>query len=107
MYDRGVTVTVERPSGFNKHGEPLTPTTFTVAGCVVYPIATEERYGGRDTIMDLVRLLAPTSAGIRTTDKVILPNGKRYDVSGEPGDYQSPFSGWNPGSRFTLQEVTG
>lgn len=81
----GHTVTVVRPVGFDRHGDPLPgdPTETVVTGCSVQPASTTEDLDGRDTVAELWDLYAPAGTDLRATDRVRF-GGILLEVDGEP-----------------------
>jgi hypothetical protein len=108
----GVTVTVERPAGFDQYGNPLAPATHTVAGCAPAPAGSvsasvEDTDRGHEVEWDL-DLLAPYGADVVATDVVLIPGDPtRYQVHGRPRAYRSPFTGWESGAVVRLKGVEG
>jgi hypothetical protein len=112
-FAHGITVTVKRPTSTgDRWGDKTSPPVdHQVHGCAVYPRgsgnAAREQLDARETITEGLVLLAPFGSDIKATDEVVLPNGQRYRVDGEPGSWQSPFTGWQPGMELALKDVTG
>ena len=110
-----ITVTVSRPSGYTSDGDPLPPTSHTISGCFVAPSsgdsgqpASTERTDLRDTVITGYTLYAPYGADIQATDRIFLPGDlEPWQVDGEVGNWQSPFSGWQPGTQASLRRVRG
>lgn len=114
------TVTVHRlPSGpqKDKWGDPAAASTpHTVPGCAIYPATSNELVEARDTISDTAVLLVPYGADVKATDEVIVPDalavpppyrGTRWKVDGTPAGWQSPFTGWKPGTEIRLTKQAG
>lgn len=110
-----VTVTVRRPAGTDRYGDPLPATTHTVEGCIVAPAsgdsgqsASSERTDLRDTVITGWTLYPPYGADLLYTDEVQLPGDDTWwQVDGEVGNWRSPFSSWAPGGQVTLRRVRG
>lgn len=100
-------VTIHRPSGFNPYGEPETPTTITVPNCIVWPAASTEAINLRDQVTSDYVCLMPPGTDIRDTDRMVLPDGQTYQVTGVPAIYSTPFSGWDPGIEVRLSRWEG
>lgn len=84
------TVTVERATGpAPRHGEPpAAVTTMQVSGCTVLPRTSSEDIDPRaNTVIVGLTLIAPGGTDLRATD-VVVWQGERYEVEGEPGDYR-------------------
>lgn len=117
----GITVTVHRyPEGQpqkNRWGDKATvPTPHTVSGCAFWLRGSNELVEARDTVLDSGALLAPFGADIRAVDEITLPTvdavppayrGTRWKVQGSPAEWRSPFTGWQPGTEFTLTREKG
>lgn len=106
-FEHGITIVVERPSGTTEHGEPLPPTTHTVDDCGFAPGSSNEFLDARDTTETLARVFAPYGADVQTIDVVVLPDGTRWHVAGEPAPWRSPFTGWEPGLEVSLTRWRG
>jgi hypothetical protein len=122
-YPFGVTIRVLRtgPSpGRDARGQPLpgTAQTFDVPGCVVTPRESAPQVGGaqqqgRDTVIVGITIYAPPGTDIRTTDRIQVTVGRRYQgvtfqVTGEPGDWgRSAFTGTRGPVQFAADRVTG
>lgn len=103
-----VTVTIERPSGMDRFGNRLAPTSHDVTRCAFFPgVSTENATAQRDTVISMGTLMAPEGADIQALDIVVMPGGKRWEVDGDPSTYESPFTGWRPGIPVKLRAVQG
>jgi hypothetical protein len=111
-----VTVTVRRPDGTDRYGDPTGFTTHTISGCIVAPSsgdsgqpASTERTDLRDTVITGYTLYAPFDADIQATDQILLPGDlDPWQVNGEVGHWgPSPFSNWKPGTQVSLRRVRG
>jgi hypothetical protein len=106
----GETITVRRPSSpaaTGPRGDPLPYTTHTVAGCAFAPRASTETVDRRDTVITGLTLFAPPDADIQPTDRIQRADGSLWEVDGEPGDWQTPWTGWHPGLEIAVKRVTG
>jgi hypothetical protein len=83
---------------------------------VIYPSGTAEVVEARDTISDTAVLLVPYGADIKATDEVTVPDSAavpppyratRWKVEGTPAGWQSPFTGWRPGTEIRLTKQAG
>lgn len=102
-YGRTVTITPQTadPMGDRSAGDPV-----DVDGCVVYETPGIETVGGQDTGVVTATVLAPAGTEIASTDRVTI-DGDGYEVASQPIDWQSPFTGLQPGVQFTVRRVTG
>ncbi|WP_305780011.1 hypothetical protein [Nocardia nova] len=106
MFGFGETVTVTRPAAKDRNGDPTGPdTTFTIDGCGINYQSTSDNTDHRETTLSWIELLCPPGADIRSTDKVQLPNGRTYNVDGDPAPWKNPFTGWEPGVVARLKGV--
>lgn len=123
LYPFGVTVHVVRTGtspGRDPRGQPLPgpDESFDVPGCVVTPRASTPAVGGpnqqdRDTVIVGITVYTPPGTDVRTTDRIQILEGARYqgvtfEVTGEPGDWgHSPFTGTRGVVQFAADRVTG
>ena len=67
----------------------------------------------RDTVVVGITVYAPPGTDIRTTDRIRVLAGARYqgvtfEVTGEPGDWgRNPFTGTSGPLQFAADRVTG
>lgn len=87
------TVTIVRPVGQDRHGDPLPgdPSETQVSGCSVQPSSTTELTDGRDTVVSLWDLFLPAGTDIRATDRVRF-NGELFDVDGDPAPWDDDLA---------------
>lgn len=102
----GITVTVEQRAQ-DRYGNRTTTTTATISGCGFAPGASSEMLDARDEITEVGTLYMPTGSAIGPTDRVTLPDGTTWEVTGTPSPWQNPFTGWAPGIAVPLKHVTG
>ncbi len=106
MFAHGFTVTVERPGGTDRYGNPLPGATHTVDGCATAPAGSSEQTGAAATVEWDLDLLAPFDADIAAQDVVLLPGDpERYAVDGRPARFRSPFTSWEAGTLARLKGV--
>lgn len=107
-------VTVERPGGTDRFGNPLDPATHTEPNCWAAPAGSTEQTHLEDVVdWDLDLFVLGPDADIRYQDVVYgIPGhvdsvGKpiRYQVTGRPAVWRSP-TGWNPGTVARLKGVS-
>lgn len=82
------------------------PVKATLLNVVVAPAGTNELLDAQETVTWDLDLYPPPDASIAPTDRVVI-DGVTYAVDGMPQQWQSPFSGWQPGGYVRLTEVTG
>jgi hypothetical protein len=102
-----VTVTVRRPGGRDREGDPLPGTEHSIGGCAVYPRTSSETEATGTTVITGRTLLAPYGADIAPEDRVVLPDGTVWAVEGQPGPWESPLTGWRPGTEVALVRAEG
>lgn len=106
MFTAGETVTVIRPAVRDFTGDRIGPdSTHTIAGCGINYQSTTTSNDHRETVLSWIELICPPGADIRSTDKVILPNGEKYLVDGDPAPWRNPFTAWEPGVVVRLKGV--
>lgn len=114
---RGRTVVRVRrlPGGTDPYGDPVegTEDRLEISRCAVAPRRTstegERQYAGRFTRDGLViglDLFAPYDADITHDDQIEI-DGVLYDVEGEPGRWESPYTGRRPGLVVELRRAEG
>lgn len=105
MFPYGKTVTftpmTTDPMGDRTAGDPV-----DVEGCAVYGTPGVETVGGQDTLVIELTVLAPAGTAVDPTDRVTI-DGDGYEVSSQAIDWQSPFTGFEPGVQFTVRRVVG
>jgi len=102
-----VTVTASRPAGTDRHGDPLLAATHTVEGCAWAPRSSAEQHDTGNSVIVGRTLYAPAGADISPVDTVTFPDGSRWQVEGDVGDWTSPFTGWAAGIEVALRRVSG
>jgi len=106
----GFTATVERPTGFDDEGISL-ESEFpdkTIARCARDQVSTVETVDGAQVVVTKERILCDDpDADVHESDVLILPDGTRWNVTGEPDRPSSPFSGWNPGCVIPVERAAG
>ncbi len=98
MFAHGITITVVRPAGANRWGEPLPGTETTVAGCWAEEPAGSslaEVHDRSDTDTAKLTLYCPPGTDIRRTDQVRI-DGELWEVNHRPTAPTNPFTGWCP-----------
>lgn len=103
----GETVTVERRTQRDRHGDTLPASTHIVDGCVWWFESSDEDHDRRDQLVTRLQLAMPYGADITHRDIVVLPSGGRFEVEGAPAPWRSPFTGWSPGLIANLVAVSG
>jgi hypothetical protein len=61
---------------------------------------------GRETVVIGLSVYLPDGADVQAVDRVRV-RGADWEVVGDPQAWQSPYSGWRPGTPVALRRVTG
>jgi hypothetical protein len=83
-----------------------------VSGVAVAPIMLQTVSGeaneiGRDSnVQSRWRLYFPPGVSVNAYSRVQV-RGELYDADGEPGDWRSPFTQWEPGIELLIRKVDG
>lgn len=103
MFPHGETVTVlaagevADPYSGETSADWSNPTETEVTDVAVEPRpSSEPTQDARNAVVSGFTLYMPAGAAITAQNRVIV-RGDTYDVLGDPADWRSPFSGWNPG----------
>lgn len=87
-----------------------TRSTSVIHGAWVWPRTSDDATGpGRDGAVIGLALWVPPGYDLRSTDEIDV-HGERWRIVGDAGpaaEYESPFTGWNPGSVVALERVEG
>lgn len=105
----GQTVTIVRriPAGRDEYGnDAFTDQMEDVPLCVVAPANTSETFSFTEYTSDTVMVYLPTGTDISYLDAVLI-NGKKYEVQGNPQNFNSPFSGHNSPVQIRVSGDTG
>lgn len=107
------TVTVRRPTGQSRYGS-LDDQEYAdqlVPQCVWAPTAAgqqrPEDYGRGETVTETLTLYTLVEADIRSSDKVVLPDGRVFEVIGAARRWRNPFVPMGHGCEVTLQRILG
>lgn len=107
IFSYGETITVSRPGGQDRYGDPLPATTWQPDGLYVFaPRSSTELSDQRSTVIIGLTMYGPV-ADIQPTDTIIRVDGERFRVEGRPGTWHQPFTGWEAGMEVALEKVTG
>jgi hypothetical protein len=105
----GETVTVVRPPGRDRYGDPLpgSATEVDYDGCAWWPRTSTEVAVGQNTLIEGIDVFFPDSGtDVRATDRLRL-RGVLYDVEGDPGEWRSELTGTEAGTQVSAKRVTG
>jgi hypothetical protein len=110
IFGSGNTVTfIKRTvTGQDEYGDDVYVETQTaVSGCGISPGNSSEDIQGTASVMSDVIVHAPPDVSIGLFDAVILPDGRRYRLSGTSNTWVSPFTGTSSFQEIPLVMVTG
>lgn len=102
-----VTLVRRQVTGRDAYGQDVyTPSETTVTGCAVLPASSGEQLGSADRIVTRYELYAPAGTDVDAVDAVVLADGTRWEIDGEPERWPDAFG--NPHHvRCYLRRVTG
>jgi hypothetical protein len=95
----------------DSHGNPIESfaAPVTVEGCAFDPGGSiETMEPGREAVVSRPRVFVPPGnlAGV-TARSLATVRGLLYRVDGDPADFRSPFTGWEPGIVVNLERAGG
>lgn len=110
-HPHGETVTILRavPGGTDAYGDPIpgTQTRIDVPGTAVAPrLSTEPSERGRQGVIVGLTIYPPADSGFLFSDQVEV-KGELFDIEGEPGEWENPFTGDSPGAEIALKRAAG
>lgn len=110
----GETVTVQRSAATGRpgratdsFGDRLPAATHVVAGLAIAPGSVGESNERGETVSTTVTAYGPYDMDIRSTDRVVLADGRRFDAVGDPEPWRDPWSGERVGATIQLRAVRG
>lgn len=114
MFAHGETVTRLRGTAVTDpySGEPTgtdwtAPASLAIPGCAFNPgQSAEPLQVARNAVTSQPEVYAPTGSDVLPGDRLVV-RGKTYDVDGQPADWRSPFTGWEPGLVIALKLTEG
>lgn len=83
-----------------------------VAGVAVAPIMLQtvsgeaNDVGRKSNVASRWRLYFPPGVSVNAYSRIQV-RGKLYDADGEPGDWVSPYTRWEPGTEILVRKVDG
>lgn len=105
-YPFGESVTISRPSGTSRYGDPLPPTDIPLTGVVFAPRYSTELSDQRSTVIIGLTMYGPYSMDVKPYDRLVR-NGVTWEIEGEPGRWKNPYTGLKAGCEVSLKRVTG
>jgi len=110
FFAQPTTITVNKRR-VDRNGDWVVVSSFQVSGCAISLASKARAYEyqtfEQDTVRGISILFAPSGTDIETDDTVTLDDGTTWHVWGIPTDYQSPFTGWQPGLQVQLRYFAG
>jgi hypothetical protein len=106
----GFTATVERPAGFDREGIALAveSPTKTISRCARDQVRSVKTVDGTQVVVTDERILCDDpNADVQESDVLVLPDGTRWRVTGEPDRPRSPFTDWQPGCVIPVERAAG
>lgn len=106
-FGQTVTLITRTVSGQDSYGNDVyTETTTDVTGAFD-PGTSAEAVQGQDLLTVQPTVYLPADVDVPSAVDAVEIAGQRYEVDGSPNVYQSPFTGWRPGTVVRLRRVTG
>lgn len=106
----GQALTVSRPGGTDRNGDPLPGAEHVIEGCAVYPSSMDESEAGTTIDADYT-VLGPYGADLQSSDVVYLEldlgRTTPLYVKGLTWQVKHPMTGWTPGCRAYLKFSQG
>lgn len=106
MFPYGTTIEVLETSR-DEHGDLTEALRGTIDGCAVAPESSTEDNDNRAQVDTFVEVYAPYSDVVVTAQDKVRLNGTLWHVEGDPAEWRSPFTGWQPGRVIRLRQVRG
>lgn len=108
MFPHGFIATVERPTGSDKHGNPLTAAPpHEIGRCARNQKSTLEQIEGQQVVVTQEQILCDdVDADVLPRDVLVLPDGGRWQVTAEVERFHSPFTGWAPGCVIPIERAS-
>lgn len=83
------------------------PDDLALEGCAVWPGDTAEPLrDARTMVVSDYVVAAPAGSDVLASDRVVI-RGRTCQVVGDPFDWRSPFTGWQPGTIIQANVVEG
>lgn len=107
-FDFGFDVTVRRPGKADRHGNRFGGTPHTIGKCARNQQKTDVIVGGEVRVATSEQLYCDdATANVLEGDELTLPDGTKWQVSGEPERAISPFVDWQPGCIIPIERAAG
>ena len=110
-HPHGETVTIVRqsPGGTDSYGDPIdsTESRIDIEGVAVAPrYSSEPTERGRQGVVVGLTIYPPANSGFLFSDQVEV-RGELFDMEGDPGEWENPFTGDTPGAEIALKRAAG
>lgn len=107
-FSSGETVEILHPdtSSSDEYGDAATVTWSSeyVEGCAVWFPATDENNDRQSVVSASLAVALPPCTVVESSARMVVRD-VTYEVVGEPADWRSPFTGWNPGVVVGLERA--
>lgn len=101
------TATTDPYSGEATGSDWSAPLILDIPGCAFNPgNSSEPLQEARNAVVTRPEVYAPAGADVKAGDRLVV-RSLTYDVEGDPADWRSPFTGWNPGLVIALERADG
>lgn len=109
-FPHGVTVTLLTEARDNRTGISTLVEVGTLSGCALAPVTQASTSSTVDDthlqVTSMRTLYAPSGCGIRSGQRVRLPDTTVWEAVADAGSWSSPWTGWTPGDQVELKRVT-
>lgn len=113
FFPHPISVTVNHRA-IDRNGDYATTSSYRLDGCAISfsgkaGVSRTGEIGGfeHDTVKASTVLFAPSGSDIRIDDIIVLDDNTAWHVWGLPTEFQSPFTGWQPGMQAPLRHFAG
>jgi hypothetical protein len=89
----GQALVVQRSGGTDRFGGSESIEEHTSSGWVLAPDGGEEVVAGGDRVSSQLTAYGPVDSDVIATDRVVLPDGTRWDITGDPERFRTPLHG--------------
>ena len=74
--------------------------------CAIAPRTSAERVDSRSPAVITGLTVYGPRVTLKASDRLVI-NGDTYEIDGVPGDWSSPFTGWQPGIEVAVVRASG
>lgn len=93
--------------GTDRFGARVPGTAHPIGPCALAMESTEERHEASNTVISRISVKAPYGSDVAAADVIVRSDGTRWEVLGKPFNWLNGFTGWQAGTAFRMEEVTG